>query len=102
KAWFGDTSFGDGAKAAGQENPNPRAFSIDHLANTTTTGMLSQPVSAPYALVFRPSPAAANLLAGIKPSDDFRAMLEGKGKDITLFYVYAAGQNPGDGEAPLA
>jgi hypothetical protein len=100
KTWLFEKRFCEGAIAAGLQDPNPRSFSIDHLAKSKDSTD-SRETSAPYGLIWKPTAAAANLLNNIKKGEDFRILLEGKGDGMTLFNVYTTGRNTDSPELML-
>lgn len=66
-----------------------RSLTVSALAERGLNGALIKDPKSPYALIFRPTEKFQALMAMTQPDDDFRVMLQGKGRGIKLFHVLA-------------
>jgi hypothetical protein len=84
-------SFRRAAALSGQPEGNIRAFSSDHMASVEANGIyvVRSKLKAPFELIFTPTAQAQALFDNTTYVDDFRAVLNKKGKNIKLYEVFA-------------
>lgn len=92
--WLLENRFASALSYVGLGGGNPRSLSLTQLVSQTSMGeRVSSPVD-PFALVFVPTKELSNLCDS-EAYQDFRVQLEGKGKGVPLFEVFAKGSPEG-------
>ena len=69
------TLFRKAAVAFGAKDSNPAHLTVEHLAGIRTNGSAVPVPKSPYRLIFKPTPAALNLMKDATVDTDFRANL---------------------------